>query len=480
MAATRLASFHAAGHKGSLDTTIAAVVTWLDAVSAAYDHSSAGRLAWLFSPRRVADLPAETDLRQSHQQPNLQRTNRKKLIDGAALRQLAAGRVDIEELVNNRGLGASNTCFRNIARIFLAMLGTTSSSNWASVVDQNLDIVDAWVDAVRSGDLPLWSVSALAPICEFTIEAGDAADENVAALKADMIDDAAEDSAADGGATNEYLQRVLNGIRKHIGKFRGDDAQQGAYMILLSESIRVCLKLKNVQMATAFLKTIPTNQPISPTAPKGPATRFRYFYGNLLLQREQFTQAEDPLVWSFTVCPVKQQALKRSILACLIAVRLRLGRLPPVELLEKYNLKHYESVIVAVRTGNLKLFDDTRKKNSELFYTDGTTLCLDRVKFVVQRVLCERVFHWACRNYFAEGQATNIVPLGLFTAAFKWQCDDQTQIYGGEFEVVEFDDEEMMCVMSNLIKMNFVKGYIAWQQRKLVLSKRTPFPPIRD
>ena len=104
-----------------------------------------------------------------------------------------------------------------------------------------------WVDSVRVGDLPMWTVSALASICEYTVEAADAADENAAELKADMVDDNADDfNGGDGGgsADSDYLQRVLNGIRKHIGKFRGDDANQGAYMILLSESIRVCLKLK--------------------------------------------------------------------------------------------------------------------------------------------------------------------------------------------------------------------------------------------
>lgn len=108
--------------------------------------------------------------------------------------------------------------------------------------------------------MPSWTASILSSVCEFTVEAADSADETVAALKADMIEDSGDDGAAEGGSasSNDNLQKVLNGIRKHIGKFRGDESNSGALMILLSESIRVCLKLKNVQMATAFLKTIPT------------------------------------------------------------------------------------------------------------------------------------------------------------------------------------------------------------------------------
>lgn len=50
-------------------------------------------------------------------------------------------------------------------------------------------------------------------------------------------------SAASGDALQQTAnqQKVLNTIRQHIGKFRGDENRQAGYVVLLSESIQACM-----------------------------------------------------------------------------------------------------------------------------------------------------------------------------------------------------------------------------------------------
>ncbi len=37
---------------------------------------------------------------------------------------------------------------------------------------------------------------------------------------------------------------------------------------------------------------------------------------------------------------------------------------------------------------------------------------------------------------------------------------------------------ELQCLLANLIYRKFIKGYIAYKQRVVVLAKTDPFPPM--
>jgi hypothetical protein len=43
----------------------------------------------------------------------------------------------------------------------------------------------------------------------------------------------------------------------------------------------------------------------------------------------------------------------------------------------------------------------------------------------------------------------------------------------------EVDQEEVECIVANLIHQQFIKGYIAHKQQVLVVSKKEPFPSIQ-
>ena len=45
-------------------------------------------------------------------------------------------------------------------------------------------------------------------------------------------------------------------------------------------------------------------------------------------------------------------------------------------------------------------------------------------------------------------------------------------------EVEEIDNDEMQCILANLIYEGRIKGYISHQHQKLVVSKQQPFPPL--
>lgn len=92
----------------------------------------------------------------------------------------------------------------------------------------------------------------------------------------------------------------------------------------------------------------------------------------------------------------------------------------------------------------------------------GTYLLLEKLTYAVHRRLLKK-----CALAYAAlmpGRATQL-PLLLF----QWALAQQGVIK---------DDDEVQCLVANLIYRKYVKGYIAFKSRVLVLSKVEPFPPL--
>lgn len=355
--------------------------------------------------------------------------------------------------------------YKRLLLEFLKLRRMLCRPRWGEVVRQCILLLDIYVDiyvelAVASCG---WLVPGLAVLCNTM---------NRAALAADAATDDSTEmlEEPEGGAEGEEIQnkftkQVLNAIRPKLGKVRGEEGRHGAYVVLLGQSIKRCLHLGNMQMAAGFLKLCDSRQINFTHAPRGPMVNFRYYLGRLYMQQEQFKQSEAELVWAFSNCPSSRMRIRRNILECLVAARLRMGKLPGNELLQKYGMTHYVDIITAIKTGNLSLFDRALEAHESIFIKHGTILCVERLRFIVFRTMMKRMKQW----WADSGLATkaNIVPLQVFTAAIKWQSDEL------------FDDDEMACISANLIRMGYVKGYISWEHMVIVFSNQDPFPSLK-
>ncbi|KAL8273506.1 hypothetical protein Esti_002572 [Eimeria stiedai] len=335
------------------------------------------------------------------------------------------------------------------------------------VVKQSILLLDLYLDMYV--ELPAascgWLVPGLAVICSLMNRAALAADA-ATEEQADLLDEAEGGVGEAEEQQNRYTKEALNAIRPKLGKVRGDEGRHGAYLVLLGQSIKRCLQLGNMQMAAGFLKLCDSRQINFSHAPRGPMVNFRYYLGRLYMQQEQFDQSECELVWAFSNCPPSRLSVRRNILECLVATRLRMGKLPSAELLEKYQMKHYLGIISAMKTGNLSLFDKTLEENESVLIKHGTILCVERLRFIVFRTLMKRMKDWWAKSGLAT--KANIVPIAVFTAAVKWQSDEL------------FDDDEMACISANLIRMGFIKGYISWEHMVIVYSNQEPFPSLKS
>ena len=129
--------------------------------------------------------------------------------------------------------------------------------------------------------------------------------------------------------------------------------------------------------------------------------------------------------------------------------------LPKEHLLKKHGLDSLAPLVAAVKSGDLKTFNDELAKNMMAFVRTGTFLLLEKVKILVYRNLFKKI-------YLVQNKSTQL-KLHLFQKAFAWLgCPT--------------DMDEVECILATLIFKGLLKGYISHQKQTLVLSKKDPFP----
>ncbi|CAB3997888.1 PCI domain-containing 2, partial [Paramuricea clavata] len=184
---------------------------------------------------------------------------------------------------------------------------------------------------------------------------------------------------------------------------------------------------------------------------------YRYYVGRKAMFDNDLKLAEEYLDFAFHHCHRSSMKNKRLVLIYLVPVKMLAGRLPPDEILEKYDLKQYSDIVRAVRTGNLLLLNSTLEKHEAFFITYGVFLILEKLKLITYRNLFKKVYILL---------KTHQIPLPAFVSALHFlQIDDMDVI-------------EVQCIVANLIFEGYIKGYISHQHQKLVVSKQNPFPSL--
>eukprot|EP01068_Selenidium_serpulae_P009873 Selendium_serpulae@DN5341_c0_g1_i1.p1 len=254
-------------------------------------------------------------------------------------------------------------------------------------------------------------------------------------------------------------------------------------------------------LAQTFLTQIAQIGEIPPdNVPRVSFVNFKFYLGKLEMQREikePSGKAETALAWAFQYCSSRSR-LKKSILECLVVVRLQVGKIPSNELMMKYNLVRYAEIVRSVIKGDVRRFENALAKYWREFTEDGTSFALERMKFLVYRTALKNTYLWAREHMPPE--KPQIMPIGVFTAALKWQVDESySEAFNDEpltmgesssssdgriggvnrDTTVQFDDEEMLCIFAKLISLGWIRGYLSWEQGKIVLSKEDPFPSLR-
>ncbi|MEJ1283715.1 hypothetical protein NN561_014690 [Cricetulus griseus] len=155
----------------------------------------------------------------------------------------------------------------------------------------------------------------------------------------------------------------------------------------------------------------------------------------------------------------KNQKNKRMILIYLLPVKMLLGHMLTIELLRKYHLMQFSEVTKTISEGNLLLLNQALAKHKTFFIRCDIFLILEKLKIITYRNLFKKV------NLLLK---THQLSLDALLVALKFM------------HVEDVDIDDVQCILTNLIYMGHIKGYISHQHQKLVVSKQNPFLPLSN
>ncbi|SBS82091.1 PCI domain-containing protein, putative, partial [Plasmodium ovale curtisi] len=184
------------------------------------------------------------------------------------------------------------------------------SINWDILLSTSCKFLTTYIQLYCTN---LWLLPYLLCICSFLNSISTLGDNNnniINGNKNDIFNEENEDI----NNKNKYTIEVLNSIRGKIGIVKGDVEKHGAFIILMLQSIKLCIRLNNMQITSSFLKIINSTEINYIYIPVFFIVLFKYQLGKLYLHKEEYEKAEKEFIWAFTNSKKNKIDLRKKIL----------------------------------------------------------------------------------------------------------------------------------------------------------------------
>lgn len=309
-----------------------------------------------------------------------------------------------------------------------------------------------------------------------------------AATNANGFSNGLSDDISDTTDKNEKLQDAARTLQQMVSVCRTDDSdlaesRKWGVISVANLLFKTYFKLNNIALTKnviAILESPGVNLPPLTAFPKAQYCTYAYYRGILEFLRENYDEAESHLSNALTICHKDAFQNREQILTYLIPAHiLNSHQLPSAALLSP--MPALEALLLplckAIKSGNLAAFDAALASAESELVRRRIYLTLERSRDLCLRNLFRKVFLSGGYDDTLDPKTSEItgqirrtrINISEFEAAVKAAYRDAS-----EPTVIEKDEVE--CFIANMIYKGFMKGYIAREQGKVVLSKTGAFP----
>ncbi|XP_074597207.1 PCI domain-containing protein 2 [Brevipalpus obovatus] len=261
---------------------------------------------------------------------------------------------------------------------------------------------------------------------------------------------------------HEYLEKAaepLMSIFRVCGndiRTSNDRTKRVAMMNLVNQLFKIYFRVNKLHLCKPLIRAL-ENANINECFSLAQQVTYNHYLGMKSMFDSDYKAADKLLTFAFEKCHPQSLKNKRLTLIFLIPVKMLLGTMPTIELLQKYDLMAFKPIVKAVKEGNLNDLDVALETHSDFFWKYGIYLILEKLKIIAYR----NVFKKVCLI-----MKTHQVPVESFRVILNFLQNSNVSL------------EEVNCILANLIYEGKIKGYISLQHQKLVISKTNPFPPL--
>ncbi|KMZ70206.1 putative PCI domain-containing protein [Zostera marina] len=267
------------------------------------------------------------------------------------------------------------------------------------------------------------------------------------------------------GKNPEKLKCAGSFLMKVFGALAGKGPKRVGALYVTCQLFKVYFKLGTVHLCRSVIRSIETARIFDfEEFPIRDKVTYMYYTGRLEVYNENFLPADQKLTYALKYCRSESEVNIRMILKYLIPVKLSLGILPSMWLLEKYNLLEYANVVQALKQGDLRLLRRALEEYEDRFLRSGVYLVIEKLELQVYQRLVKKIYIIQKQK---DPTKAHQVKLDVIIKALKWL-------------EMDMDVDEVECIISILIYKNLMKGYFAHKSKVVVLSKQGPFPSLNE
>lgn len=278
-----------------------------------------------------------------------------------------------------------------------------------------------------------------------------------------VLAERADRELASMGKTPEKLKGAGSFLMKVFGVLAGKGPKRVGALYVTCQLFKIYFKLGTVHLCRSVIRSIETARIFDfEEFPVRDKVTYMYYTGRLEVFNENFPAADRKLSYALAHCNPHREANIRMILKYLIPVKLSIGILPRISLLEKYNLLEYSNVVLSLKRGDLRLLRVALEEHEDRFLRSGVYLVLEKLELQVYQRLIKKIY---LIQRDKDSSKAHQIKLEVIVKALKWL-------------EIDMDLDEVECIISILIYKNLVKGYFAHKSKVAVLSKQDPFPKL--
>lgn len=276
-------------------------------------------------------------------------------------------------------------------------------------------------------------------------------------------------------AAAKHLARAFNIVISDKVPNDLDHSKKWALYYLANLTFRVYFKLKSTRLIPTMLANISKAGVRLSDFPMSQRVTQSYYLGRYHLYQLDLRRAERHLGFAFRNCAhvgINDEENEvvhwnsRLILIYLTSCRLCLGRFPPLQLLQVYDLYDYFSPLMrASKMGDLTLLQDTMDSDLSEWYIKKEIYFLLKEKLTV---LC-----W--RSLFRR--ISLVAPQGSNPQQVRIHLKDVLSVVQNLTRDNSYDVLDLECVIASLMDQGYIRGYVHSPTKILVLSNSNPFPP---
>jgi len=260
------------------------------------------------------------------------------------------------------------------------------------------------------------------------------------------------------------LIRAFLNLCNQKEKAVGARSKKMGTLFIVNHLFKLAIRINLLRGTALFIRSVDNPHfPSFDLFAKSQTVTYNYYKGRLNMMEENYTEAETCLDYALKHCHKGSVGNKTRVLQFLIPLKLLKNQAPHKDLFSKYPLQQYEDIVLAIKTGNLRLYNELLRKYEDFFVSKGIYLLMVRLKRYVYCNLVRKVFKL---NEKYKSSKPQQISLKVFRAAFKFHG----------VEVSEDNFDEIECIIANLIHEKFVKGYLAHGRALVLSTKSDKFP----